>query len=66
VKIKLEVTNVDLNVGAIKINSVSSSSVILLGDTEMLKPKSISITRGVVPPEPVIPSSPLGPVGAIL
>lgn len=64
-KIKMHITNADLQVGAIKINNVSSSAVVILGDSEEIKPKSVSVTRGIQAPLVVTPSGPGGPVGAI-
>jgi len=65
VKINLEVTSGDLQVGAIKIVNVSSSAVVILGDAEEINPKSVSITRGIQAPSTVTPTGPGGPVGAI-
>lgn len=64
-KVKLHVVNNgDLQVGMIKINSVTSSAVVLLGDTEIITPRSVLISRGVRPISAIVPAT-TGPVGAI-
>ncbi|ARU61624.1 hypothetical protein CBW65_11825 [Tumebacillus avium] len=64
-KVKLKVVNNgDLQVGMFKINSISSSSVVLLGDTEIITPQSVSISRGVRPVASIVPAT-TGPVGAV-
>jgi spore germination protein PD len=63
-KVKLKVVNNgDLQVAAFKINSISSSAVVLLGDAERITPRSVSISRGVRPVASVVPST-TGPVGS--
>ena len=63
-KVKMNVTNADLKIGGIKINSISSSSIVVFGDAECFHPKSVSVTRGIQTPRP-IPVGGGGPVGAI-
>lgn len=57
----LDVTNIDLNVGAIKITAVSSSSVVLIGDTNSIQMYSAFDT----PADSLIvgPLVPIAPVG---
>ena len=63
-KVKMHVTNADLKVGGIKINSVSSASIVILGDAENFYPRNVSITRGLQVPQGA-PAAGGGPVGAI-
>lgn len=64
-KVKMHVENKgDIKLGQIKINSVSGSSVVIFGDADTFRPKSVSITRGVRTPI-AIPNISAGPVGAI-
>lgn len=64
-KIKLRVVNNgDLQVANFKINSVTSSAVVLLGDTELITPRSVFISRGVRPVAAIVPAV-TGPVGRI-
>jgi len=66
-KVKMEIQNADLQVGAVKINSVSSSSVVIFGDAESFFPRTVSVTRGLKTPRPFPsggPGGPGGPVGA--
>jgi hypothetical protein len=63
-KVKMNVTNADVKIGGVKINSVSSSSIVIFGDAECFTPRNVSITRGVQSPRP-IPVGGGGPVGAI-
>lgn len=64
-KVKLRVVNNgDLQVGMFKINSISSSAVVLLGDTEIVTPRSILISRGVRPISAIVPAT-SGAVGAV-
>jgi hypothetical protein len=64
-KVKLDVTNGDLQIGDIKINSVTSSSIIIFGDAKSFHPTNVSITRGVQTPKAIPNIGPGGPVGAI-
>lgn len=48
-KVYMNVTSGDIHVQSIKITSVLSSSVVLLGDTESIVSRSTSISRGVLP-----------------
>lgn len=64
-KVKLEVTNGDLQIGDIKINSISSSSILIFGDAKSFRPTNVSITRGVRTPVAIPNLGPGGPVGAI-
>ncbi len=56
---KYEVTNHELHIGSIRVIGVSSSSVLLIGDTERISCSSIFDT----PPESLIvgPFTPLAP-----
>lgn len=49
---KLNVTNKQLSVGAIKVLSISSSSVFLVGDTQVINCSSVYDT----PPDSLLPS----------
>ncbi|MGZ4107262.1 MAG: spore gernimation protein GerPD [Tumebacillaceae bacterium] len=64
-KVKLEVTNGDLQIGDIKINSISSSSILIFGDAKSFYPSNVSISRGVQTPKAILNIGPGGPVGAI-
>jgi spore germination protein PD len=59
VVINLYVQNGDINVNYIKVNAVSNSSVLLLGDAETVKAQSISTSKGVPGPliAPIVTSS---------
>ena len=64
-KVKMNVTNADVKIGGVKINSVSSSSIIIFGDAECFTPRNVSITRGVQSPRLTPVGGSGGPVGAI-
>ncbi|KEO82890.1 hypothetical protein [Tumebacillus flagellatus] len=65
-KIKMYVENTgDLKIGDVKINSLSSSAIVIFGDAECFTPTNISITRGQTTPITVAQTGPGGPVGAI-
>lgn len=64
-KLNMHVQNADLHIGGVKINSVSSSSIVIFGDAESFYPKVVSITRGVSAATIVPTAGPGGPVGAI-
>lgn len=49
---KLNVVNKELSVGEIKVLSISSSSVFLVGDTQVINCSSVSDT----PPDSLLPS----------
>ncbi|ASS76390.1 hypothetical protein CIG75_16465 [Tumebacillus algifaecis] len=62
-KVKLNVVNNgDLQVGKFKINTVTASAVVLLGDAEIITPRTASVTRGVRPIGAIVPAV-SGPVG---
>jgi len=63
--VRLNVTNADLQIGGIKINSVSSSAIVILGDAQEINPQSVSITRGIQAPAPITPTGPVGQIGSI-
>lgn len=52
-KVKMNVTNADLKVGTVKINSISASSIVILGDAESFVPVNVSVTRGTTFPTPL-------------
>lgn len=65
-KVKLYVENSgDVMLGDIKINSISSSSVVIFGDAECFTPHNVAITRGLTTGVHVAQTGPGGPVGAI-
>ncbi|GAX90236.1 hypothetical protein [Effusibacillus lacus] len=49
-QINMQVQNGDIQVGYIKINAVSNSAVVILGDAETITPTNISSSRGVLGP----------------
>jgi hypothetical protein len=63
-KINLQVVNADLKIGGVKINSVSTSSIVIFGDAECFYPHTVAITRGAPVSRPAT-AGPGGPVGAI-
>jgi hypothetical protein len=63
-KVKMKVTSADVQVGAVKINSISSSAIVIFGDAESFYPRNVSITRGIRAPR-FVPAGGGGPVGAI-
>jgi hypothetical protein len=64
-RIKMEVTNGDLMISFLKVNSVSNSGTVILGDAERISPRAVSFTRGVTPESVFAPSGPGGPTGAV-
>jgi hypothetical protein len=42
------VQNGDIRLGYLKINTVSTSAVVILGDAETISPKAVSTSRGVI------------------
>ena len=50
VNINMQVQNGDIQVGYIKINAISNSAVVILGDAETITPQSISTSTGIVGP----------------
>lgn len=64
-KLKMDIQNADLKIVGVKINSISSSSIVIFGDAECFTPRSVSITRGVQTPVTIPNIGPGGPVGAI-
>lgn len=64
-KVKMNITNGDIQVNDIKINSISSSAIVIFGDAKSFHPVNVSITRGVRTPQAIPNIGPGGPVGAI-
>lgn len=64
-KLKMDITNADLQIGDIKINSISTSSIVIFGDAKSFYPRNVSITRGVIKQPTIASLGPGGPVGAI-
>jgi hypothetical protein len=65
-KVKMHIENKgDIKLGQVKINAISSSSVVIFGDAETLRPRNVSITRGVRTPVTIPSLGPGGPVGSI-
>lgn len=50
VQINMQIQNGDLHLGYLKINAVSNSGVVILGDAETINAESISTSRGVQGP----------------
>jgi hypothetical protein len=57
--IYMNVTSGDIRVDTIMINSILSSAIVILGDAETITPRSVTISKGVLPPEAT-------PVGGIV
>lgn len=63
-KISMEITNGDILVSFLKINAVTNSGTVILGDAKCLSPRAVSFTRGVSPASVFAPIGPGGPTGA--
>lgn len=50
VQINMQVQNGDLNLTYLKINAISNSAVVILGDAETICAESISTSKGVQGP----------------
>ncbi|GIM46979.1 hypothetical protein DNHGIG_25280 [Collibacillus ludicampi] len=64
-RIKMDITNGDLLISYLKVNSVSNSGTVILGDAERITPRAVTFTRGVTPETVFAPSGPGGPTGAV-
>lgn len=62
-RVKMNVTNADLQIRDVRVNSVSSSSIIIFGDAKSFYPSNVSITRGVRTPTAIPNIGTGGPVG---
>ncbi|MBL0386737.1 hypothetical protein JJB07_08735 [Tumebacillus sp. ITR2] len=64
-KVRMYVENTgDVKIGDVKINSISSSAIVIFGDAECFTPHNVSITRGLAQQVVVGQTGPGGPVGA--
>lgn len=50
IQINMQIQNGDLHLNYLKINAVTNSAVVILGDAETITPESISISRGILGP----------------
>jgi hypothetical protein len=64
-RIKMDITNGDLLISYLKVNSVSNSGTVILGDAERITPRAVTFTRGVTPETVFAPTGPGGPTGAV-
>jgi hypothetical protein len=64
-RIKMDITNGDLLISYMKVNSVSNSGTVILGDAERITPRAVTFTRGVTPETVFAPTGPGGPTGAV-
>lgn len=66
IRIHMQVQNGDLHLGYFKINAVSNSGVVILGDAETIRAESVSTSKGVVGPliAPVVAPA-LGALGSV-
>ncbi|WP_380027831.1 hypothetical protein [Effusibacillus consociatus] len=50
IHINMQVQNGDIQVGYLKINAISNSAVVILGDAETITPTAIATSTGAVGP----------------
>lgn len=48
VQVNMYVQNGDIRLGYFKINAVSNSAVVILGDAETISPRAVSTSRGII------------------